>query len=151
MGVILSPWGGVVGIDRHATCRLFVLWEAVVEIRGTRGQLRVRIPLGVVCLAAGAALAATAKRLTSYAMRPRLRADDRRTKNLVTWLGAAALAAASVALLDQLRRRYDAKLLAEHEHARKMAKRAKKKAKKAKKKLAKGKPPVLGVVGNDHR
>jgi hypothetical protein len=81
-------------------------------------------------------------------MRPRSRTDDPRAKKLVTWLGAAGLAAASV---RQLLRRHDAKLLAEHEHARKMAKKAKKKAKKAKKPLAKGKPPVLAAVGNDRR
>jgi hypothetical protein len=84
-------------------------------------------------------------------MRPRSRADEPRTKNRLTWLGAAGLAAASVALLDVLRRRQEAKLLAAQQHARKTAKKAKKKAKKAKKKLAKGKPPVLAAAGNDRR
>jgi hypothetical protein len=84
-------------------------------------------------------------------MRPRSRADEPHTKNVVTRLGAVGLAAASVYLLEKTLRRHDAKLLAEHEHARKMAKTAKKKAKKAKKKLAKAKPPVLAAVGNDRR
>ena len=85
-------------------------------------------------------------------MRPRSRTDDSRAKSLVTWLGAAGLAAASVRLVDEFLRRHDAKLLAEHEHARKMAKTAKKKAKKkTKKTLAKGKPPMLAAVGNDRR
>jgi hypothetical protein len=83
-------------------------------------------------------------------MRLRSREDrPPRPPNVVTWLGIAGLAATATRLLDELLRRHDAKLLADHEHARKLAKKARKKVKKAKKKIAKGKPPLIATSRGD--
>jgi hypothetical protein len=72
----------------------------------------------------------------------RLRQEDDHRPNVIKWIGIAGVAATGIRLLDDLVRRHDAKLLAEHEHARKMVKKARKKAKKTKKKLMKGKSPL---------
>lgn len=73
--------------------------------------------------------------------------EDRRA-NVATWLGVAGLAATAIRLIVDVVRRHDAKLLAEHEQARKIAKQTRKKAGKARKKLAKkARPPLAAVHG----
>jgi hypothetical protein len=75
--------------------------------------------------------------------------EERRPKAM-TVIGAAGLAVVAARGLEELVRRHDAKVVADHERARKLAKKAKKKTKKAKKKLAKARPPLPAIVGDGH-
>jgi hypothetical protein len=78
-------------------------------------------------------------------MRAPFRHDD--GPSIVRWLAVAGLAVTTARAIDDLVRRHDARVVAEHERARKLAKKAKKKARKATKKVAKVKP-LPDVVGD---
>lgn len=85
-------------------------------------------------------------------MGPRLRREQH--PHRPPWLavagvvGATGVAAAGTRLLAGVVRRHDAKVIAEHERARKLAKKATKKTKKATKKLAKAKPSLPAPIGD---
>ena len=81
----------------------------------------------------------------------RLRSQEERRPKVVTWLGAVGAAVVAGRVVEEVVRRHDAKVIADHDRARKLAKKSRKKAKKAKKKVAKAKLPLRAALVGDGR